>query len=78
MSADPEPVVTPAAAQPPKPSLLARLAPYRKAVTSLVGVGLTWASLYFGSNPADAKWLSIAVGAAAALGVYAVPNSPKP
>ena len=74
MTADPEPAVTPA----PKPGVAARLAPYRKAVTSLVGVGLTWASLYFGSNPADAKWLSIAVGAAAALGVYAVPNAPKP
>lgn len=62
----------------PKPSLLTRLAPYRKAFTSLVGLGLTWATFYFGSNPADAKWLSIAIGVASALGVYAVPNAPKP
>lgn len=52
------------------------LGPYSKTVTAAVGQALTFASLYYGGN----KWVAAAVAVAAALGVYAVPNSspPKP
>jgi hypothetical protein len=47
---------------------------YSKAVTAVIGQVLTYASLYYGGS----KWVAAAVAIAAALGVYAVPNSPKP
>jgi len=47
------------------------LGPYSKAITAVLGQGLTFASLYYGSN----HWVSAAVAVASALGVYAVPNS---
>ena len=47
---------------------------YSKAVTAVIGQALTYASLYYGGS----KWVAAAVAIAAALGVYAVPNSPKP
>ncbi len=42
-----------------------------KAVTAIIGQALTFATLYYGDN----KWVAAAVAVAAALGVYAVPNS---
>ena len=52
------------------------LGPYSKAVAAFVGVALTYATQYYGTN----HWVSAAVAVASALGVYAVPNSspPKP
>ncbi len=49
------------------------LGPYSKAITAIVGQALAYATLYYGGN----KWVAAAVAIAAALGVYAVPNSPK-
>lgn len=49
------------------------LGQYAKAVTSVVGLAITYASQYWGSGP-DAKYVSIAIALASALGVYAVPN----
>ncbi len=49
------------------------LGPYSKAITAVVGQALAFATLYYGGN----KWVAAAVAIAAALGVYAVPNSPK-
>lgn len=45
--------------------------PYSKFVTGIAGQALTYATLYYGGN----KWVAAAVAVAAALGVYAVPNS---
>ena len=50
------------------------LGPYSKAITAVIGQALTFASLYYGTN----HWVSAAVAVASALGVYAVPNAPKP
>ena len=50
------------------------LGPYSKAVAALIGVALTYAAQYYGSN----KWVAAAVAVASALSVYAVPNAPKP
>ena len=52
------------------------LGPYSKSVTAAIGQALAYATLYYGGN----KWVAAAVAVAAALGVYAVPNSspPKP
>lgn len=47
---------------------------YSKALAAIVGQALTFASLFYGSN----KWVAAAVAVAAALGVYAVPNSGPP
>lgn len=47
------------------------LGPYSKAVAAFIGQALAYASLYYGSN----KYVAAAVAVAAALGVYAVPNS---
>jgi hypothetical protein len=41
-----------------------------KFVTAVIGQGLTFAALYYGTN----HWVVAAVAAASALGVYAVPN----
>lgn len=49
------------------------LGPYSKAITAVAGQALAYATLYYGGN----KWVAAAVAIAAALGVYAVPNSPK-
>ena len=53
-----------------------KLGPYAKTVAAVIGQALAYASLYYGTN----HWVSAAVAVAAALGVYAVPNSspPKP
>jgi hypothetical protein len=50
------------------------LGPYSKFLTAVIGQVLTYATLYYGTN----HWVSVAVAIASALGVYAVPNSPKP
>ena len=50
------------------------LGPYSKAITAVIGQALTFASLYYGGN----KWVAVAVAAAAALGVWGVPNTQKP
>jgi len=50
------------------------LGPYSKTVAAVVGVALEYATQHYASNP----WVAVAVAAAVALGVYAVPNSPKP
>ena len=47
------------------------LGSYSKAITAIIGQALTFATLYYGTN----HWVSAAVAIAAALGVYAVPNS---
>ena len=47
---------------------------YSKTVTALIGVALTYATQYYGTD----HWVSAAVAIAAVLGVYAVPNTPKP
>ena len=47
------------------------LGPYSKTVAAVIGQALTFASLYYGGN----KWVAAAVAAAAALGVWGVPNS---
>ena len=50
------------------------LGSYSKTVTAVIGVALSYASQYYGTN----HWVSAAVAVAAAMGVWAVPNSPKP
>ncbi len=47
------------------------LGPYSKTVTAVIGQALAYATLYYGHS----HWVAAAVAAAAALGVYAVPNS---
>lgn len=51
-----------------------KLGSYAKFFTALIGVALTYAAQYYGSNP----WVAAAIAAASALGVYAVPNQGKP
>ena len=53
---------------------MSRLGPYSKFVTALIGIAVTYAAQFYGTNP----WVAAAVAVASALGVYAVPNSPKP
>ena len=53
------------------------LGPYAKFVTAIIGQAIAFASLYWGGTP-DAKYVSIGIAVASALGVYAVPNQPKP
>jgi hypothetical protein len=48
--------------------------PYRKFLTSTVGLALTYAVQFYGTN----HWVTAAVAVASALGVYAVPNDAKP
>ena len=52
------------------------LGPYAKFVTAIVGQAIAFASLYWGGTT-DAKYVSIGIAVASALGVYAVPNTPK-
>ena len=51
-----------------------KLGQYSKSIGALIGVGLTYATQYYGTN----HWVVLAVAAASALGVYAVPNSRPP
>ena len=51
-----------------------KLSAYSKTITAVIGQALAYATLYYGTN----HWVSAAVAVAAALGVYAVPNAPKP
>ena len=53
--------------------MLKSFGPYSKSVTAIIGQGLTFASLYYGSN----HYVAAALAAASALGVWAVPNAPK-
>lgn len=46
---------------------------YGKAITAVVGQIMTYLSLYEGTN----HWVVLVIAAASALGVYAVPNTPK-
>jgi len=51
------------------------LGTYGKFITAIVGQALTYVTAHYAGQP----WIAIVVAAAAALGVYAVPNSaPKP
>ena len=50
------------------------LGQYAKFFTALAGQGLVYAQYEYGSGN---KWVTLATAAAAALGVYAVPNTPK-
>lgn len=49
------------------------LGAYSKFIVGIIGQGLTFAQLYYGSN----HWVALAVAAASALGIYAVPNAAK-
>jgi hypothetical protein len=49
----------------------AKFAEYRKVLTAAVGLGLTYAAQFYGSN----HWVVAAIAIASALGVYAVPNA---
>lgn len=46
----------------------------RKSIAYVLGVGLTYAGLYYGSN----HYYTIAVAIAGLLGVHNIPNDPKP
>jgi len=46
------------------------LGAYSKFVVGIIGQGLTFASLYYGTN----HYVALAVAVASALGIYAVPN----
>ena len=48
---------------------------YAKFLTAVAGQGLTFAQYEYGGGN---KWVTLATAAAGALGVYAVPNAPKP
>lgn len=51
------------------------LGPWSKTVAAVIGVALEYATQHYAANP----WVTVAVAVAAALCVYAVPNSaPKP
>lgn len=47
---------------------------YRKFIVGAAGQALTFASLYYGTN----HWVVMAIAVAMALGIYSVPNEPKP
>jgi hypothetical protein len=48
---------------------------YAKFLTAIVGQGLVFVQYEYGSGN---KWVTLATAVAAVLGVYAVPNTPKP
>jgi len=50
-------------------------AQYAKFLTALAGQVIVYLQWKYGAS--GAQWLPIVLGAAAALGVYAVPNAPK-
>jgi len=49
---------------------------YAKFLTAIAGQAIVYLQWEYGSS--NTKWLPIVLAAAAALGVYAVPNTPKP
>jgi len=49
---------------------------YAKFLTAILGQVVVYLEWKYGST--STTWLPIVLGAAAALGVYAVPNTPKP
>ena len=49
---------------------------YAKFLTAIVGQVVVYLQWKYGTS--GAEWLPIVLGAATALGVYAVPNTPKP
>jgi hypothetical protein len=51
-------------------------AQYAKFLTALAGQVVVYLQWKYGAS--GAQWLPIVLGAAAALGVYAVPNAPRP
>jgi hypothetical protein len=51
-------------------------AQYAKFITAIVGQVVVYLEWKYGSS--TTTWLPIVLAAAAALGVYAVPNSPAP
>ncbi len=51
-----------------------KLGQYRKSIASVIGLVLTYATLNYGTN----HWVVLAVMIAAGLGVYHLPNDPKP
>jgi hypothetical protein len=51
------------------------LGQYAKFLTALGGQALIYAQYTYGASN---KWVELATAAAVALGVYAVPNAPKP
>lgn len=57
-------------------SIGTNLAPYSKFLTAIAGLALTILVQKYGSG--TSTWLPYVTGALAALGVYAVPNVPKP
>ncbi len=52
-------------------SKLSGLGQYTKFIVAVAGQGLTFASLYYGTN----HWVVLAVAIASALGVYISPNT---
>ena len=50
-------------------------AQYAKFITAIIGQALVYGIYTYGSSN---KWVELGIAAAAALGVYAVPNAPKP
>ena len=51
-------------------------AQYAKALTALAGQVIVYLQWKYGAS--GAQWLPIVLAAASALGVWAVPNAPKP
>ena len=51
-------------------------AQYAKFLTAIVGNVVVYLQWKYGAS--DTTWLPVVLGAAAALGVYAVPNAPAP
>ena len=47
---------------------------YSKFITGVIGLALAYATQHYAAN----QWVAIAVAVAAALGIYAVPNTVKP
>lgn len=52
-----------------------RLSQYAKFLTAIAGQALVYAQYTYGAGN---KWVTLATAAAAALGVFAVPNAPRP
>lgn len=50
-------------------------AQYAKFITAIIGQGLTYAQWRYGAGN---EWVTLATAVAAVLGVYAIPNTPKP
>lgn len=52
---------------------LSALGAYSKFLTGIAGQALTYASLYYGTN----HYVVLGTAIASALGIYAIPNTPK-